>query len=79
MAVRGLGRNGASHTLTFEKETGAFVQSLVLPGDPVPRAQYGYVAAVEDWPSELMSASSEELRSVCAPVFYILKRRAART
>lgn len=73
------GRNVASHTLTFEKDTGAFVQSLVLPGDPVPRAQHGYAAVVDTPSAELMDASWEELRAACAPVFDALRERADRT
>lgn len=40
------GRNVASHTLTFNPATGAFIQALILPGQPVARAQYGFAAPV---------------------------------
>ncbi|MDY0891484.1 hypothetical protein SOM11_13835 [Frigoribacterium sp. CFBP9039] len=63
------GRNVASHTLTFDQDTGAFVQSLVLPGDAVPRAQHGYAHSVDIPLTGLMEATWHELRAACAPVF----------
>jgi len=72
------GRNVASHTLTFDPDTGAFVQSLVLPGDPVPRAQHGYAAGVDEPVEALMDRSWDDLRTACASVFDRLHERAAR-
>ena len=42
------GRNVASHTLTFNPATGAFIQALILPGEPVARAQYGFALPVPE-------------------------------
>jgi quercetin dioxygenase-like cupin family protein len=62
-------RNVASHTLTFNVDTGAYIQTLVLPGDPVPHAQAGYALSIDD-PTQLdMTASWEQARVTYAAVF----------
>lgn len=62
-------RNVASHTLTFNTDTGAYTQTLVLPGDPVPHAQAGYALSI-DSPEQIdMSASWEQVRVSYAEVF----------
>ncbi|SMG17904.1 hypothetical protein SAMN06296010_0828 [Agreia pratensis] len=62
-------RNVASHTLTFNVDTGAYIQTLVLPGDPVPHAQAGYALPIDD-PTQLdMTASWEQARVTYAAVF----------
>jgi quercetin dioxygenase-like cupin family protein len=68
-------RNVASHTLTFSDDTGAFIQSLVLPGDAVPRAQHGYAEVVADPERVDMTASWEELRVTHAAAFARLAER----
>ncbi|WP_284754143.1 cupin domain-containing protein [Curtobacterium sp. ME-Dv--P-122a] len=70
------GRNIASHTLTFEAASGAFTQELRLPGDPVPRAQYGYAVPVEDPESIDTGAGWATLRQQYAGVFTTLERLA---
>ena len=62
-------RNVASHTLTFNVDTGAYIQTLVLPGDPVPHAQAGYALPVDDPTRIDMDASWEQVRETCAELF----------
>ena len=62
-------RNVASHTLTFNVDTGAYIQTLVLPGDPVPHAQAGYALSVDDPTRIDMSASWEQVRVTYAELF----------
>jgi len=71
-------RNVASHTLTFSEDTGAFIQSLVLPGDAVPRAQHGFAEVVADPERVDMTASWEALRVTYAEVFDRLREHARR-
>jgi hypothetical protein len=62
-------RNVASHTLTFNTDTGAYIQTLVLPGDTVPHAQAGYALPI-DAPQQIdMRASWEQVRVTYAEVF----------
>ncbi|MFT2708623.1 cupin domain-containing protein [Clavibacter zhangzhiyongii] len=68
-------RDVASHTLTFSDDTGAFIQSLVLPGDAVPRAQHGFAQVVADPERVDMTASWEQLRVTHAAVFEELAER----
>jgi quercetin dioxygenase-like cupin family protein len=68
-------RNVASHTLTFSDDTGAFIQSLVLPGDAVPRAQHGFAEVVADPERVDMTASWEQLRVTHAAAFEKLAER----
>ncbi|MBT1634361.1 MULTISPECIES: cupin domain-containing protein [Clavibacter] len=68
-------RNVASHTLTFSDDTGAFIQSLVLPGDAVPRAQHGFAEVVADPERVDMTASWETLRVTHAAAFERLAER----
>jgi len=68
-------RNVASHTLTFSEDTGAFIQSLVLPGDAVPRAQHGFAEVVADPERVDMTASWEALRVIHAAAFERLAER----
>jgi quercetin dioxygenase-like cupin family protein len=68
-------RDVASHTLTFADDTGAFIQSLVLPGDAVPRAQHGFAQVVADPERVDMTASWEQLRVTHAAVFAELAER----
>jgi quercetin dioxygenase-like cupin family protein len=68
-------RNVASHTLTFSEDTGAFIQSLVLPGDAVPRAQHGFAEVVPDPERVDMTASWERLRVTHAAAFERLAER----
>jgi quercetin dioxygenase-like cupin family protein len=68
-------RNVASHTLTFSDDTGAFIQSLVLPGDAVPRAQHGFAEVVADPESVDMTASWDALRVTHAAAFEKLAER----
>ncbi|WP_238579688.1 cupin domain-containing protein [Agreia bicolorata] len=74
-------RNVASHTLTFNVDTGAYIQTLVLPGDPVPHAQAGYALPIDDPTHIDMRASWEQVRVTYAEVFERLiageRRRAA--
>ena len=59
----------ASHTLTFNTDTGAYIQTLVLPGDPVPHAQAGYALPI-DAPEQIdTSASWDQVRVSYAEVF----------
>ncbi|KQR24724.1 hypothetical protein ASF79_01075 [Agreia sp. Leaf335] len=62
-------RNVASHTLTFNVDTGAYIQTLVLPGDPVPHAQAGYALPIDDPMLFDMGASWERVRVSYAEVF----------
>ena len=55
-------RNVASHTLTFNVDTGAYIQTIVLPGDPVPHAQAGYSLSIDDPTRIDMGASWEQVR-----------------
>jgi len=68
-------RNVASHTLTFSDDTGAFIQSLVLPGDAVPRAQHGFAEVVADPERVDMTASWDALRVTHAAAFERLAER----
>ncbi|CCE76025.1 cupin domain-containing protein [Clavibacter nebraskensis] len=68
-------RNVASHTLTFAEDTGAFIQSLVLPGDAVPRAQHGFAEVVADPERVDMTASWDALRVTHAASFERLAER----
>lgn len=62
-------RNVASHTLTFEPETGAFTQELRLPGQPIPRAQHGFAVQVER-PGEIeTSAGWDTARTLYGAAF----------
>ncbi|AZZ56521.1 hypothetical protein [Rathayibacter iranicus] len=71
-------RNVASHTLTFEPETGAFIQTLRLPAQPVPHAQHGFAAAVEAPESVDLEASWDQVRVTYDAVFAGLLERATR-
>lgn len=62
-------RNVASHTLTFNVDTGAYIQTLVLPGDPVPHAQAGYALPIDDPMLFDMGASWERVRVSYAEAF----------
>ena len=62
-------RNVASHTLTFNVDTGAYIQTLVLPGDPVPHAQAGYALPIDDPARIDMNASWEQVRVTYAELF----------
>ncbi|WP_235480496.1 cupin domain-containing protein [Agreia sp. Leaf210] len=62
-------RNVASHTLTFNVDTGAYIQTLVLPGDPVPHAQAGYALPIDDPTLIDMGASWERVRVSYAEAF----------
>ncbi|CAD5990335.1 cupin domain-containing protein [Agreia sp. COWG] len=62
-------RNVASHTLTFNVDTGAYIQTLVLPGDPVPHAQAGYALPIEHPEQIDMSADWDRVRVTYADVF----------
>ena len=62
-------RNVASHTLTFNVDTGAYIQTLVLPGDPVPHAQAGYALPIDDPARIDMTASWEQVRVTYAELF----------
>lgn len=70
-------RNVASHTLTFEAQTEAFIQSLVLPGDPTPHAQHGYFASIAQPERIDLSASWEQLRETYDDVFERLREYVA--
>ncbi|PPF21805.1 hypothetical protein C5C31_08345 [Rathayibacter rathayi] len=70
--------NVASHTLTFEPATRAFIQTLLLPGAPVPHAQHGYTETVEEPASVDLSASWEQVRETYAAVFERLLDRVTR-
>ncbi|MDZ7930829.1 MAG: hypothetical protein U5N21_12580 [Rhodococcus sp. (in: high G+C Gram-positive bacteria)] len=63
------GRNVASHTLTFNPDSAAFTQVLVLPGNPVPRSQYGYALPTPDPRSVDMTASWGQVRDTYADIF----------
>ncbi|MGV8874083.1 MAG: hypothetical protein ACOH2Q_16235, partial [Rhodococcus sp. (in: high G+C Gram-positive bacteria)] len=63
------GRNVASHTLTFNPDSAAFTQVLVLPGNPVPRSQYGYALSTPDPASVDMQASWDQVRDTYAAIF----------
>ncbi|PPI56477.1 hypothetical protein [Rathayibacter toxicus] len=69
-------RNVASHTLTFEAQTQAFIQALVLPAHPIPRAQHGYFAPIEKPELIDLTASWEQLRETYAAVFERLREHA---
>ena len=62
-------RNVASHTLTFNPDSAAFTQVLVLPGNPVPRSQYGYALPTPDPQSVDMAASWGQVRDTYADIF----------
>ncbi|OZE30512.1 hypothetical protein CH256_14260 [Rhodococcus sp. 05-2254-6] len=62
-------RNVASHTLTFNPDSAAFTQVLVLPGNPVPRSQYGYALPIPDPHSVDMTASWDRVRETYAETF----------
>ncbi len=63
------GRNVASHTLTFNPDSAAFTQVLVLPGSPVPRSQYGYALPIAGPESVDMTASWDQVRDTYAETF----------
>ncbi|MCZ4517482.1 hypothetical protein O4220_03070 [Rhodococcus ruber] len=67
------GRNVASHTLTFNPDSAAFTQVLVLPGNPVPRSQYGYAVPAPDPQSVDMTASWDQVRDTYAETFEELR------
>ena len=67
------GRNVASHTLTFNPDSAAFTQVLVLPGNPVPRSQYGYALPTPDPQSVDMAASWDRVRETYAETFEELR------
>lgn len=69
--------NVAAHTLTFDGDTGAFIQELRLPGDPVPRAQHGFAVAVPDPARFDLEARWPALRSAHVDVFDRLRVLAA--
>ncbi|CCQ13977.1 putative uncharacterized protein [Rhodococcus sp. AW25M09] len=66
-------RNVASHTLTFNPDSAAFTQVLVLPGNPVPRSQYGYALPTADPESLDMTASWDQVRDTYAATFEELR------
>ncbi|MBY4127073.1 hypothetical protein HQO83_01560 [Rhodococcus fascians] len=67
------GRNVASHTLTFNPDSAAFTQVLVLPGNPVPRSQYGYALPTPDPQRVDMTASWDQVRDTYASTFEELR------
>lgn len=70
------GGDVASHTLVFNPDSGAFSQALRLPGQPVPRVQYGYSASLPDPRAIDMTAGWDVLRARYADVFSALAERA---
>ena len=67
------GSNVASHTLTFNPDSAAFTQVLVLPGNPVPRSQYGYALPTPDPQRVDMTASWDQVRDAYAETFEELR------
>jgi hypothetical protein len=70
------GGDVALHTLVFDPESGAFSQALRLPGQPVPRVQYGYAASLADPTSIDMTVGWDVLRSRYGHVFSTLAEQA---
>jgi hypothetical protein len=71
------GGDVASHTLVFDPDSGAFSQTLRLPGRPVPRVQYGYSASLPEPSAIDMTASWLTLRAEYDTVFAALAGRRA--